>query len=104
MLYLERLQQLIYAIIAQQCVIMISVLENILEGSQQWKSAVMLEQLPSKYGVQNVARKGWKQRFCRNNMYLICSLTTWGLNKANGHVMSQLRMVSASMVGHTMLP
>ena len=61
---------------------MISVLENILEGSQHWKSVVMLEQLPSKYGVQNVARKGWKQRFCRNNMYLICGLTTWGLNKA----------------------
>ena len=40
---------------------MISILENILEGSQHWKSAVMLEQLPSKYGVQNVARKGWKQ-------------------------------------------
>ena len=60
---------------------MISILEDFLEGSQYWKSAVMLEQLPSKYGVQNVARKGWKQRFCRNNMYLICSLTAWRLNK-----------------------
>ena len=75
---------------------MISILENILEGSHHWKSAVMLEQLLSKYGVQNVARKGWKQRFCRYQMYMICSLTTWGLNKANGHnIMSQLRMVSA---------
>ena len=103
MLYLERLQQLIYAITVRQCVIMISVLENILEDSQHWKSAVMLEQLPSKYGVQNVA--GWKQRFCRNNMYLICRLTTWGLNKVNGHnIMSQLRRVSANKVGHTMPP
>ena len=84
---------------------MISILENILEGSQHWKSAVMLEQLPSKYGVQNVARKGWKQRFCHNNMYLICSLTTWGLNRVNGHnIMSKVHMVSANMVGHTMPP